>query len=97
MRFFFARTYFAYEYAFALVDIFRLVCQSFLIEQILLFRKYVPFWIEMDSNGDQMFSVTPASGELPPVNFSGQLFKVTYKPKYYGKTHTSKVIIQVSK
>ena len=50
----------------------------------------------MDSNGDQMFSVTPSSGELPPVNFSGQLFIVAYKPRYYGKTHTSKLIIHVS-
>ena len=50
----------------------------------------------MDSNGDQMFSVTPSSGDLPPVNFSGQLFKVAYRPRYYGKTHTSKLIIHVS-
>ena len=43
-----------------------------------------------------MFSVTPLSGELPPLNSPGQLFKVTYRPKTYGKVNTSKLSIHVS-
>ncbi|XP_065057284.1 cilia and flagella-associated protein 47-like isoform X2 [Rhopilema esculentum] len=54
----------------------------------------VPYQVSLEASGDQMFSVTPLSGELPPSNTPGELFKVTYKPTYYGKKHISKLQIQ---
>jgi len=46
------------------------------------------------SGYDDMFSVTPSTGELRAPKDNGTLFTIAYKPTFYGKTHRAKLLIQ---
>jgi len=43
-----------------------------------------------------MFTATPTCGQLLSVQDGGTSFTVAYKPKFYGKVHRAKLLIQVS-
>ena len=58
-------------------------------------RHPVPFTAHISPNTDE-FSVKPTNGELPAMNTQGSLICVSYRPLVYGKSHTAKVVIQVS-
>ena len=48
-------------------------------------------------SSDREFSVSPSSGELPPVDNQGTLLIVSFTPTKYGKVYRGKLVVQVSK
>lgn len=46
-------------------------------------------------NSDPELSVSPSSGELPPVDNLGSLLIVAFTPTKYGKVYRGKLVVQV--
>lgn len=47
-------------------------------------------------NSDPEFSVSPSSGELPPVDCNqGALLIISFTPNKYGKVYKGKLVVQV--
>ena len=49
----------------------------------------------MLGNSDPEFSVSPSTGELPPVENQGTLLIVSFTPNKYGKVYRGKLVVQV--
>lgn len=64
---------------------------------IYIFRAPAPYQAYMLANSDPEFSVTPATGELPPVDNQGALLIVSFTPAKYGKVYRGKLVVQVRK
>ena len=61
------------------------------------FSKRLPFKAFFGPGGDQVFTLTPESGELLTEEEDGTLIKVGFIPPAYGKIYQRELIIAVNK
>ena len=65
-------------------------------ERIAVCCRYpMPYKAYFMAGSDSEFTVSPATGELLPVDTAGSLICISFTPLKYGKVHQGRLVIQV--